>query len=163
MKDTYEICPNLYNINAIKSKKIQKIAVSMGLRNKLKLFLLFNSKNIENYFNLSSEEVQEFKENFFNIDDLVKNGKLYIIEYLNETDQKELLSYYLEGEDFCKVKFGLIDDEATLQKVLRTKTIKEALNSTNLEEKIKCIRSVPEKIVESDEIIDFINDKNNQI
>lgn len=145
MESPYKhICKNRTNIDSIKSDRIKFIATSPSLNFRIKLFILLQSPDIESLFGITKEELQEYKSNFFNIDPLVSSGKIYVIDYLETTRQKDLLDMYLKGEEYCRAKLGLSDkiNKETVYGKIIDKTLIESLDSNDTDLKLRTIRSI---------------------
>lgn len=139
-----KICKNRTNINSIKSEQIKFIVTSPSLNFRLKLFILLQVPDIETLFAISSDELNEYKSNFFDVDALLSSGKIYIIDYLESTHQRDLLDMYLKGEEYCMAKLGLsnkIDRDAIYGKII-DKTLIESYDSNDTDLKLRTIRSI---------------------
>lgn len=157
-KDSIDVCPNNNDYSKIKSTKVIQIAKSESLRFQIKVLLLVRSKDILKIFNITDEELKEFKENFFNIDFIIDSGKPFVIEYLNRTDQSKLLEYFLYGEEYSKYKLGLNNniDHGKIYNILVADTLTRCLETEDIDLRLRCIKTINIKIKE-ETIIDKLS------
>lgn len=154
--DTLEVCPNTSG-NGV-SPKVKKIAES--LRFKMKACILTQPNKVCEIFNITKKELKEFKDNFFNIDSIVEMGKPFLVGYLEETNQKSLLQYYLNGADYTNYKLGLssVKSNDQLYSNLTVDTLTACLDTEDIDLKIKALRTIKVEN-ESENILDKLGQK----
>lgn len=144
----------MYNVRKavldIANPKLRYIVQSSLLRRKFETLLLLECKDIGTIFSLSEDEIKEYKENFFDIDPLSKMGRLYILDYLERSGDKEMLKCYLRGEEYTKAKFGISGDisneaQGTLFRGLVNSTLFDSLDQPIMT-KLACIKTLRNEI-----------------
>lgn len=138
------VTPNKTGISSIKSNKVKLIATTPLLSIRLKTLILLQSKDILPIFGLTQEELNEYKDNFFNIDSILTMGRPYILAYLESTQQKDLLKYYLGGESYAKAKLGLADsiNQGEIYSKIIDDALVRSLDSSDIDTKLKCIKAI---------------------
>jgi len=131
--------------------RLKCILSSSRLRKKFEALLLLNCPTISDIFGLPSEDIKEYKIKYFNIDELLSLGRPYIIDYLESTGQRDILDYYLNGEEYTKAKLGLsptLDGptKSSLMDSLLSGTIMKSLKEEDLSIRLKCIKILSKEI-----------------
>ena len=116
------------------------IASSSSLKFKLKLLILLDIEEAKKVFSLNDEEIEQFKSKYFDIKHLP--SKIYILDYLEKTGQKELLQYYIYGLDYSRNKLGISEKKDIKEQLLEEIAV-AGLESKDIKDKINCYKTLP--------------------
>jgi len=136
---------NIFNIDHIKSERIKYIIKSPNLRRKLEALILLESKDILTLFCITKEELQEYKYNMFDVDFLIELGRPYILDYLEQTRQSDILRYFVKGEAYTKARLGLAkelnsEESSILFNQLINSTLLDCMDEKDVTIRLKGLR-----------------------